>query len=411
MEDTAYNRRIANQVRALNQQYIKDYEMKGYLLEDMPITKPVVKRGADFEGSGFLSSVLGSIGLGKKAGAMTGGLDYAKIADDLLGSVGLGKKAGAYMRGGAMSGGAMTGAGFLDTLGSLAPLAMLALGKPKKGGIATGGRRGRPRKMAGIATGGAMSGSGFLDDLAGVAQNVGSTALSLAPLLALGKKGKRKGAGVALDYRDENFATPSASGRRRRRRGGIATGGIATGGIATGGIATGGIQTGGLSRKLLGARAVGSGMAELEGAGFFDDVLSGINKTIGVASQAKALHSMLKGKGKKTAGIATGGKRGRPRKMAGIETGGAMEGSGLFDDILGKVSDTLGTVAQGAQLAKQFGFLKGKGKKGMMKAGVATGGKRGASPWIAHIKAYAKKHGMKYNEALKDPNAKASYKK
>lgn len=31
--------------------------------------------------------------------------------------------------------------------------------------------------------------------------------------------------------------------------------------------------------------------------------------------------------------------------------------------------------------------------------------------WIAHIKAYAKKHGMKYNEAMKDPACKSSYKK
>jgi hypothetical protein len=291
---------------------------------------------------------------------------------------------------------------------------MLALGKPKKsyrkmGGIETGGRR----KMAG-----AMTGQGFLDDLADAAQSVGSTALSLAPLLALGKprRGRKMGGEIALDMRDQNFATPSASGRRRRR----------------GGIATGGIQTGGLSRKLLGARAVGSGLGELEGAGIFDDILSGINNTIGVASQAKALHSMLKGKGKKKmGGIATGGRRrrggiatggemdnemmagiatgGRRRRRGGIATGGEMDsemmGAGIFDDILGKVSDTLSTVSQGAQLAKQFGFLKGKGKKKM--GGIATGGK---SPWISHVKAFAKKHGMKYNEALKDPRTKAAYK-
>lgn len=33
------------------------------------------------------------------------------------------------------------------------------------------------------------------------------------------------------------------------------------------------------------------------------------------------------------------------------------------------------------------------------------------NPWIAHVKAYAKKHGMKYNEALRHPACKASYKK
>lgn len=33
------------------------------------------------------------------------------------------------------------------------------------------------------------------------------------------------------------------------------------------------------------------------------------------------------------------------------------------------------------------------------------------NPWIVHVKAYAKKHGMKYSEALKHPGCKASYKK
>lgn len=31
--------------------------------------------------------------------------------------------------------------------------------------------------------------------------------------------------------------------------------------------------------------------------------------------------------------------------------------------------------------------------------------------WVQHVKAYASKHGMKYNEALKDPKCKSSYKK
>jgi hypothetical protein len=285
-----------------------------------------------------------------------------------------------------MRGGAMHGAGFLDTLGSLAPLAMLALGKPKMAGIATGGKRGRPRKMAG-----AMHGAGFLDDLADGAMSVGKTALSLAPLLALGKpkRGRRKmGGEIALNLRDETFATPSASGRRRR-----------------GGISTGGIATGGLSRKLLGARAVGSGMTEMEGAGFFDDLLGNVNNVISTATQGAQLAKLLRGKGKKmggieTGGIATGGKRGRPRKMAGIQTGG-----GIFDDILSGVSGVINTATQGAQLAK---LLKGKGKR---EGGISTGGKRGVSSWITHIKAYAKKHGMKYNECLKDAGCKSSYKK
>ena len=31
------------------------------------------------------------------------------------------------------------------------------------------------------------------------------------------------------------------------------------------------------------------------------------------------------------------------------------------------------------------------------------------SPWIAHVKAFAKENGLKYNEALRDPNLKVGY--
>ena len=31
--------------------------------------------------------------------------------------------------------------------------------------------------------------------------------------------------------------------------------------------------------------------------------------------------------------------------------------------------------------------------------------------WVSYVKEYAKKNGMKYNEALKDPKCKAGYKK
>lgn len=33
------------------------------------------------------------------------------------------------------------------------------------------------------------------------------------------------------------------------------------------------------------------------------------------------------------------------------------------------------------------------------------------NPWIAHVKAYAKKTGKSYSAALKDPKCKSSYKK
>ena len=34
-----------------------------------------------------------------------------------------------------------------------------------------------------------------------------------------------------------------------------------------------------------------------------------------------------------------------------------------------------------------------------------------ANKWIEHVTAYAKKHGMKYNEAMKAPACKAEYEK
>lgn len=353
MEGTAYNRKIADEVKAINRRYINNQVKKGYMLEDMPITKQTIAQGKPFEGSGIISGLLGAIGLGKKGGIQTGG--------DMMDNIN----------------------SWVKNNLSWANDLPAGLGRPKKGGVSTGGKRGRPRKMAGT-----YQANGFLDDLADGAMKVGSTALSLAPLLALGKPKKggrlKKGGEIALNMRDENFSTPAAAGRRRR-----------------GGVSTGGIATGGLSRKLLGARAVGSGLGELEGAGIFDDILSGMNKTMGLVSQGKALHNMIKGKGKK-AGIATGGKR----RRAGVQTGGEMKAAGFLDDVFNTVGNTLSTAANAAQLAKQFGFLKGKGKK----AGIATGGKRGASKWIMHVKKYAKDHNMKYNEALKDPKCKSTYK-
>ena len=53
---------------------------------------------------------------------------------------------------------------------------------------------------------------------------------------------------------------------------------------------------------------------------------------------------------------------------------------------------------------------KGKGKKGKS-ARKSRKGKRGASPWIAHVKAFCKKTGKTFPEALKDPACKKSFKK
>lgn len=279
MEDSRYNRMIAEQVKQINNKYIKDAEKKGYLLKDKDATENTL------EGAGFW--------------------------DDF-------------------------GSGFVKGFTMPFKAVSSLVGGEKR-------QRGRPRKTGGLVTGGVSTGGGFFDDvLSGV-----SSAVKLAPLLGLGKGKRRvgrprKGGAIALNKREENFSTPVRARGRPRKMGGIGTGGIGTGGIGTGG----------LSRRLLKARAVGSGKAELEGSGFFDDILEGVSNV------------------------------------------GKLVEKGV------DIGDKLGLLKKG----------KGKGKK-QMRGGVSTGGKRGASKWISHVKAYAKKHNMKYNEALKDPKCRASYRK
>jgi hypothetical protein len=81
------------------------------------------------------------------------------------------------------------------------------------------------------------------------------------------------------------------------------------------------------------------------------------------------------------------------------------------------------TKAEVAEASKHFSSILAKKESG---AGVpkympSTGehhegfslgaGKRKPSAWIQHVKAFASKHGMKYGDALKSPECKASYKK
>jgi hypothetical protein len=80
-----------------------------------------------------------------------------------------------------------------------------------------------------------------------------------------------------------------------------------------------------------------------------------------------------------------------------------FEGAGVSG---GSWLDTLSTVVQ---IAPLLGLGKGKAKK---KAAAKDGRKANkTSPWIAHVKAFAAKHKMKYGEALSDPRASASYHK
>ena len=60
---------------------------------------------------------------------------------------------------------------------------------------------------------------------------------------------------------------------------------------------------------------------------------------------------------------------------------------------------------KGSRRTKKSGKKMKKGKKGTRK------GKRPPSKWIMHVKAFCKKTGMKYPEALKSKQCKIEYKK
>lgn len=371
MENTAYNRHIANQINAINQRYIKEAERRGHIIEDMPITRDSVR---GLSGSGFFDdfasgftkgfampfqAVSKLVGGEKMGGIQTGGGFFDDFASGFTKGFAMPFQAVSKLVGGEKKprgrprkmAGIQTGGGFLDdVLGGvqsavkLAPL--LGLGKGRKmagigtGGISTGGRRKKITK----------EGAGFLDDVIGIATKVAPLALALGKPKR-GRKAKKMGGEIALNLRDEDFSTPSQVGNMPFYSSQV---GIPTGGRRhrkMGGIGTGGISTGGLSRKLLGARAVGSGYAELEGAGFFDDVLEGIGNV------------------------------------------GKLVDKGL------DIGDKLGLLKKGkGKMAKKGGIGTG---------GISTGGKRGASKWVEHVKAFAKKHNISYKDALKQ--AKASY--
>lgn len=362
MEANAYNKHIRDQIEAINNKYVKDMEHKGYMLSDMDITSNTAKR----QGEGILSSGLSLLGLGaapKVARARGEGIMGEGLFDDI-------------------------GRGF--SKGFMMPFHLLGLGK--EGGISTGGRRrGRPRKMAGVSTGGE----------------------------------------IALNMREQNpnylLSEPVSGGavsggRKRGRKSkammkgeGILSSVLGAVGLGmSGGAVSGGAVSGGMRRKMTtipynvtggavsGGRRGRKSKAMMEGEGILSSALG----MIGLGKKAGAV----------SGGAVSGGRM--YRKRGGIQTGGLaravgsgmgeLEGSGFFDDVLDKVSSIAGTVKKGVDIGKDLGLFKGKGRK---RAGVSTGGavSGGASPWITHVKSYAKKHGVSYKDALKQ--AKATYRK
>jgi hypothetical protein len=165
------------------------------------------------------------------------------------------------------------------------------------------------------------------------------------------------------------------------------------------------------------------------GAGIFSGLLSDIG--LGKKGKGEPILNQVqeggrrrrRGKGETGAGIFSGllsdiglGKKGKGETGAG-GSGGRRRRVGKGDDNNNSSGGLLETVGHLLPLAEEALPLLalGKKKKGNKSkisdtgAGV-SGGKKKTSPWIAHVKAFAKQHKMKYNEALKDPKCRASYK-
>jgi len=192
------------------------------------------------------------------------------------------------------------------------------------------------------------------------------------------------------------------------------------------------------------------GGAKMEGEGFFGDIWSGIKHVFGGAIPDELLEDVGGVKPKKKKDVkkkmnveevlsnvdsvlsnvdsVLGGKKKKGKKGKGIyeeddlmedepveeneeKEGGrkkyvkkalkkgkkGKKGGNILDDLV----DTVGKVAPLLPLV-----ALGKPKKGK---GVSGAGAKKSSSWIEHVKKYAKKHNMKYSEALK--SARATYKK
>jgi hypothetical protein len=220
-----------------------------------------------------------------------------------------------------------------------------------------------------------MEGGNWVDDMtSGISQGmnailgpIGAVAQNVAPFLPLLGVGKRK------------------AGRPRKMKGGAEVGAGVTGGKRKAGRprkTTKGYK--GKGEELLMEEPVEGGKRK---GGKLIDLLKN-----------------YKGGAEVGAGV-TGGKK----KVHKIK--GGMKGEGIFSSLLSKIGLGEGEMPESEE--DMEGGKRRKGKKGKgVTGGASTGGKkkRSASPWIAHVKAYAKAHKMKYNEALKDPKCKASYK-
>jgi hypothetical protein len=103
----------------------------------------------------------------------------------------------------------------------------------------------------------------------------------------------------------------------------------------------------------------------------------------------------------------------RPTKKYLEMTGNGVSGGDWWSDFTDGLSSVLGPIGDVAKVVAPF-LGEGAGEmdraigSGVSGGAGVSGGKR-SSRWIEHVKAYARQHNIKYNEALK--RAGATYKK
>jgi hypothetical protein len=335
MEDNPYNRKIAEQLKAINDLYLVHLKKTGKEVVDSDRI-PLVKPNIHYEANGFFDDMV--------SGLSTGFAMPLQLVNKVLG----GKKKGGLIK--------------------IAKGAKANYGETSKPVVS--GNVGIARA---VGSGNAeMEGSGIFDDIGEFVGNV-KNVLPLAALVGIGKKKS------SIDNRPRKAGSVGVQAMAENKN-------ALTGGKKRGRPSKKKMEAGGPLSGLLGAIGLGEEMAGEEMAG---------GKKRGRPSKKKMeaggpLSGLLGaiGLGEEMAG---GKKRGRSSKKK-------MEAAGIFDDILSTVGKVVKTTADVAPDAvKLIKMVKGGAKK--------------SSRWIDHVKAYSKKHNMKYSECLKDAKCKSSYKK
>lgn len=195
------------------------------------------------------------------------------------------------------------------------------------------------------------------------------------------------------------------------------------------------VSTKGLLNVSADGNKIGGALANIDRSKV-DKEFSSLGKDVSVGGPIWALFQKflrtLKGKGMSGGALPVGVSPAIGRPIGGARTGG-MESDSDSDTSYTSAEEAQGLHLQAnlnnmslqnlIEMASMPGWLEGlppvlraivlrrlAGKKDAPRGGARTGGRK-ASPWIEHVKAFAKEKGINYREALRSPECKASYKK